>query len=117
MMKKKKKEKKKRKYDEDAHLACDEGGSAACTRGVECSEFVTKGTGLPKTRSRRSMSDRELFDLADSEAWPALIGELGKVDVGGGKNKMLYVDYDRYGGGRCCVFMMAAASNGTYGRK
>ena len=57
------------------------------------------------------MSDDELYDLADSEAWPALIGELGKVDVGGGKNKMLFVD-DRYDGYYSwCVFMMAARRN------
>ena len=32
------------------------------------------------------MSDDELFDLAEREAWPALIGELGKVDVGGSES-------------------------------
>ena len=45
------------------------------------------------------MSDDELFDLAEREAWPALIGELGKVDVGGGENKMLFEDDYRGGGG------------------
>ena len=29
---KRKKKKRKKKYDEDAHLACDEGGSDACTK-------------------------------------------------------------------------------------
>ena len=55
------------------------------------------------------MSDRELVNLAYDSKWPALVGELGKVDVGVGKNKMLVVG-DRFYG-RCCVFVMAAARN------
>ena len=49
-------------------------------------------------RSRRSMSDDEFFDLAGINAWPALIGELGKLDVGGGQKKILFVDRGSYGG-------------------
>ena len=56
------------------------------------------------------MSDRELYNLACNSKWPDLIGELGKVDVGGGKNKMLFVE-DGYRG--WCVFMMAANRNRT----
>ena len=51
------------------------------------------------------MSDRELFDLARNREWPALIGELDKVDVGDGKNKRLFVDVG------WCVFMVAACWN------
>ena len=56
------------------------------------------------------MEDRELWALACGKAWPALIGELGKVDVGGGQKKLLFED----GCGGCCggsVFIMAACKN------
>ena len=51
------------------------------------------------------MSDDELYVLADRQAWPDLIRELGKLDVGGGQQKILFKGY--YGS---CV-SMAAMSN------
>ena len=53
------------------------------------------------------MGNRELYDLACREKWPALIEHLGKLDVGGGQRKLLF----QHRSGHYCVFMWAAIGN------
>ena len=79
------------------------------------SSFCFRGDGAAGCRkSRRSMGDRHLWDIAWDSDWPRLIKYLGKSDVGRGAARRLneqFLFYEGYAGYWMCVSKMAAYKN------